>query len=229
MLVKPERLELILTYNMNEDEAKAYKLCLLWETLTSKEFPNDDIVKLRKKGDPRKSTLFKYCYKLIKETKGLIEDKNYKFYIMAQLKVLKNIDNGKCHALIEPACLVGEKAWKRWKMWQNTFNKKLIKSKATSVENKITISVPHLIVQLEKTKKFLIEQFGHMPTQTDIVNAYNSKELLKWVNTKKISQYYPILTTFLAKLDRKEYNYEFHFQSITEEILTEYRKIFNEN
>ena len=54
-------LEDILNYEMTPEEAKAFKLALLWEELCQQEFPDERRVSL-KKGDPRKSTLFRYCY-----------------------------------------------------------------------------------------------------------------------------------------------------------------------
>ena len=111
-------LERILKYDMSPEEAKAYKLCLLWDSICQKEMPNYKFSKSKASGDPRKSLLFRYCYKLLKETKGLIGDKDYRLYITAQIHVLCSITDGEVHALISPQCLTGDKAWRRWKLWK---------------------------------------------------------------------------------------------------------------
>ena len=108
-------LEAILHYQMPPLEAKAYKLALLWQDATAKEYPEYNHIRLRKKGDPRKSLLFKYCYKLARETQGLIPDEQYPLYILAQLHILKHIATDNLHARIGPEILCGEKAWWRWK------------------------------------------------------------------------------------------------------------------
>ena len=41
------RLEDIIEYGMNDDQAKAFKLSLLWETLCKQEFPGYPITKLK--------------------------------------------------------------------------------------------------------------------------------------------------------------------------------------
>ena len=104
-------LDKIIEYNMTPMEAKAYKIALLWRVLFRKEFPNERLAK-EKLGDPRKSFVFKHCYKLANETQGSIDDKDYKLYILAQLQVMKNITDGKIHAMISPEILSGPKSWR---------------------------------------------------------------------------------------------------------------------
>jgi len=62
-------LELIIKYKMNDMESKAYKIALIWQEECRKEIPNEQYIRLKKNSDPRKSILFKHCYKLAKETK----------------------------------------------------------------------------------------------------------------------------------------------------------------
>ena len=109
----------IITYNLKPLEAIAYKIALLWLEVSRKELPNyrfgrDGVGG----GDPRKSHLFKICHKLVNDTNGRIELHDYRLYIAAQIQTLKEISDGKIHALIGPECLVGERAWNRWIMWK---------------------------------------------------------------------------------------------------------------
>ncbi len=73
-----DELEPVFEWNMTQLEAKAFKLALMWDKLSKQELPNYKHAKFKKKGDPRKSMLFKYCYKLAKETNGLMEDYEYR-------------------------------------------------------------------------------------------------------------------------------------------------------
>lgn len=61
--IKDVRLEAILDYEMDELEGKAYKLCLIWLDRSRKVFPEYQHMGM-KRGDPRKSLIFKVCYKL---------------------------------------------------------------------------------------------------------------------------------------------------------------------
>jgi len=47
VIMDDDRLELVLTYNMTKIEAKAFKLCLIWEELVFQEFPKENHIKLR--------------------------------------------------------------------------------------------------------------------------------------------------------------------------------------
>lgn len=190
-------LEPILTYEMDETQAKAYKLALIWMTLAEQEFPNNSIMRLRRKGDPRKSTLFKYCYKLIQETKGLIEDADYKLYILAQLHIFKafKVDG----AYIDPHILVGRKAWRRWLVWQNRFNKKMTHSHATINEFDFATNAVQITSELDKTKQFFIKKFGNMPTEEQITRGLESKILIDWIALDKVSPYYALLSPYFKR------------------------------
>src|SRR5579885_1638384 len=98
-------LDPIFEYNMNAEETLAYKLGLLWMAISDKLMPDYKYAtRYPKKGDPRKSSLFKYCWKLSRETKGLIDVKDYKLYIAAQIHMLMAIEIGNTHPNIGPWC-----------------------------------------------------------------------------------------------------------------------------
>ena len=146
-------LEVILKYKMDEMEIKAYKICLIWQKLCAEVFPNERFTKLNLEKDPRKTNLFKYAYKLIKETKGFLsDDKEYYFYVLAQLQTLKHLEENNIHPLIEPQILVGDKAWKRWKRWNwiyqkrlkevNSFEKMGIRASFNKIKNELNSGMP---------------------------------------------------------------------------------------
>ena len=94
-------LESISKYKMDEMESKAYKLAIKWVQLSKKIFPNYNHTVI-KKGDPRKSLIFKFCYKLARETNGLINEEDYDLYIRSQLDIIKHMSNGN-PVLVTPA------------------------------------------------------------------------------------------------------------------------------
>jgi hypothetical protein len=209
-------LELILKYKMSDLEAKAFKIALMWQDLCKKEFPNERHYKISKDKDPRKTTLFKYCYKLIKETNGLLSnDKEYYIYIVAQLQMLKLMTEGKIHALIEPQILVGEKAWKRWKIWKRKFDKKLKEFKGAEELGLIT-SPSKIKVELKKTSEFMSKKD---------YSKINKEQINRWANSGIISPYYICLSKFAQKLV-DNFNYELYKPSITPEIEEFYNKEF---
>jgi hypothetical protein len=215
-----QTLEPIFYYNMNEIEAKAYKLAILFEDLAKQEFPNEQIEKLRKTGDPRKSQLFRFCYKLATETKGLIPDNEYKLYILAQLRVMKQISDGKVHAMISPQILVGDKAWVRWKMWKSAYDKQFnLTSVAESVS---TTQIYKVKSELAKTKLFFTQTYKKTPSLEEITRAWKDGLIFKWINLSKISPFYIVLSPFIQKITDGKYDANFSFD------LNSYRKSIND-
>ena len=187
-------LEPIITYNLNEMEAKAFKLSLLWFAICKKEIPNYLITPFKTNQDPRKSIIFKYCYKLAIETKGLIPDNEYKLYITAQIQTLKNYTEGNVHSLISPACLVGVQAWRRWKHWKQNYNS--VEKKLTGMSEDIKFSIEKIKEHLIKTKLFLEKFYGKLPSKNDIKLSIKNKNMLKWIKSGNISPFYLILSGY---------------------------------
>lgn len=225
-------LQLILDYNMTPLEAKAYKIALLWEALCRKKFPDYSIMKLKKKGDPRKSHLFKYCYKLVRETLNIIDDKEYKLYLTAQLEVLKNLKYNDSHVLIEPNCIVGEKAWKRWKLWKRRYDKQMKKINSEEIvtpENRIND-------MLILTHHFLTKRFGKTYEYKDIKESIETKMMPKWVIFSKVTPYYIILSPYIKKyiteengkfIDIISNDIDIYKNSITENVEEQFKKLFH--
>lgn len=165
---------------MDAAEAKAYWVCKLWLDLCKKHFPKYHYAKL-KQGDPRKSNLFKYCYKFVREMEGILKEEEYKLFIAAQLQVLKSLSDGDVH--IDPQILVGKKAWNRWKFWKKYYDKLELNN-----EKETIISDTQINIEIENSKQFIIEKFGKELNEEDI--KANLPKLLEYVKKDKISKYY---------------------------------------
>lgn len=181
-------LALIIDYQMTRTEAKAWKIAILYIYLVRQHFPDYKHYQVCK-GDPRRSHLFRHCYKLIRE--GRLQDKEYRPYISAQLQILKHIDCGGSHPLISPNCLVGEKAWNRWLVWKKKFHKTShIKSKE---EADVNVSSKKIINDLIATKQYLISKFTEL-TEENIINSLKNRNLFKWTVLGFVSPYYLALS-----------------------------------
>jgi hypothetical protein len=222
-------LEAVLTYKMNELETKAYKISLMWVDLTTRMFPNYQHVKLRKSGDPRKSLLFKHCYKLARETLGLVEDKDYELYITAQLQIMKHITDGAVHALIDPCILHGEKAWKRWAMWKKQYNRAMDRA-ATSEEKGADKANPSLVrFDLADTRKFLIGKLGEKYTKKDLADLLEDRTLIGWTTLGKISPFYLVLSPWLVgvlKMEEFSIDLNVYKEQSSDELETVFREMF---
>lgn len=197
-------------WDMNETESKVFKLCLLWEVMIEKELDGaalKNASKLRKTGDPRKSTLFKYCWKLYRETKGLIPNNEYQLYIRAQLQVFKNLerDFGKKFEgppRIDAQVLCGPKAWKRWMYWRNLFLKQAkTQDHIENIQSEATDGYAYKVSQeLEHTKTFLEKQAEGEITKEFIQQISTDRTLLRWVTFGKVSPYYVILSPWVNEM-----------------------------
>lgn len=225
---KDMRLDAIAEYGMDQLETAAYKLCILWVDKSRKFFPDYDHVKL-KRGDPRKSLMFKVCYKLVRETQGILMEEDYPLYVRAQLDILKNINTGNDLPLIVPQCLVGEKAWKRWKLWKKKYDS-VVEQKGFNI--KVTVSSQKVVDALEKTQEFIFKTLGPNPTIEKYKEAIINKNLFRWINVGKISPYYLALSPYIKQLiseeDMKKLNFDVQVYRpcITNEITALFKEKF---
>ncbi len=215
-------LEPIIDFNMTDLEAQAYKCCVLWINLSRKVFPEySHGTGLPKKGDPRKCSLFKYAYKLVRESQGVIQPDEFKIYIKAQLDMLKAITKESDHPYIEPQILVGDKAWVRWKMWKRHYD--AICKRQDLVEAKLdTIPFADVKRQLDQTKELLTGRFEGVPKEEQVMMGH--ADMTRWIGIGKVSPFYAILSPWVRKhvklvnLDPSVYE-----RSVTREV-TEYFK-----
>lgn len=218
-------LDPIFEYNMNEEETLAYKLGLLWMAISYKLFPDYKHASgFPKKGDPRKSSLFKYCFKLSRETKGIIDVKDYKLYIAAQLHMLKAIEIGNTHPLIGPWCLVGEKAWVRWKVWKRKYDN-IGKSKTLEDVGLNKANFEEVKKELDKTKKFMDNKFGPLTEETFQTKA---KEIGRNISLGTISGFYAALSPWVAKYcNLGDYDLSY-FKNVDDQGKDYFKKLFSE-
>ena len=223
-------LDAIVDYGMNDLEAKAYKLCLNWTHCSRKLFPNYNHQR-PKHGDPRKSLTFKLCYKMVRETQGIIEEKDYPLFVRAQLEVLLYISkNNNYHPVISANCLVGEKAWKRWKLWKNKYD--IAISKPTESNQISKPGVEKAILGLENTKEFITRTLGLNPNIEKYKEAYINKNLIRWLNLNKISPYYAAISPFIAQILTQEdlvkinFNPDVYKNCINEQVMQKFEQLF---
>ena len=214
--------EKIIIFKMTQQEAKAFKLALLWISLTRKFLPTDAAVSVATlpKGDPRKGYLFKQCWKLLRETSGLLEEQDYKYYFAAQLKMLKNVQRSKGHAHVGHNVFVGEKAWVRWKIWKKKFDE------ATAAMNILPTIVDDdaSIKELSRTKGFF---------KKTAVSNFDINDLKIWVNSGNVSLIYIELSPKVKKLAidlAGTFNYDPNLldKKITPRVQDHFQEIFSE-
>lgn len=215
-------------YKMDELEVKALKVCQIWMEMSKKIFPSYNHNKFGK-GDPRKTLMFKVCYKLIRETSGFIGDDDYPLYVRAQLDILKHISLDKGHPLIEVNCLVGDKAWKRWKLWKKKYDTTVqIRSKSATTK----VNNPKIIEALRKTKEFFSLQFENKPTYEKFKELEKDGSLYRYVNFGKISPYYLVLSPYFEKLSKEcvmqkmNFDIQLYKTGIDESTLEHFKNLF---
>ena len=223
-------LDAILQYNMNELETKAYKVCLLWQEIMDVELPDYHKNRLPK-GDPRKSLIFKYCYKLVRETQGLIPDNQYRFYVLAQIRSLQLMSDGKVHALIEPGCLVGEKAWRRWKIWKYRFEKEAVQTTNKGDTTEIKAVDSSILAEFQRTKNFFTTNFGENYGKADVQKSIENKDIIRWAAFSKVSPYYLILSPLIkSKFSDIENSFsidvDFYKRAITPDVEAVFKEMF---
>lgn len=217
-----QELDPILRYKMDDMEAKAFKIALIWQDECKSELTGEKFERLVRGKDPRKSNLFRHCYKLAKETKGIIPDKDLRLYVRAQIQILKSIREGKVHALISPHCLVGDKAWKRWKVWKRIYDGRLNVC-PTADQLLIRLKESMVISDLEKTFVFLESRGFH-----DRHNYFSGRmELERWNSTREISPFYFMLSPWAKEMfEELPVDAVLHRASITPSVENIFRERF---
>jgi hypothetical protein len=189
----------IFQWDMTDAEAATYKLAVAYEEEYRKIFGakadgyNIRKNSLPKRGDPRKSNLFRYCWKLRRETKGLLEPHQYRLYIRANLTILKmnqekGNKRGKVH--VEPNTICGDKAWIRWRVYERWYQNKQAQINATLPPPDISSADPRIIREIDKTKKFVFEKCDGEPTLEKYQKLIDDGIFTFWLQAGKVSKYY---------------------------------------
>jgi hypothetical protein len=201
----PVRTDAIFQWNMTNAESETFSLACIYETQFLRlfkgfknfggEFRRNT---LPKRSDPRKSLLFKHCWKLRRETRGLLEPHQYKRYIVANLSILKlNYLKHDGSVRVEPNSICGDGAWMRWMMFE-----RWCKNKDTDVSSEppapsVANTDIKVIIEIDRTKKFLYERCEGDPTQEKISNFFESGIFKFWTMTEKVSKFYIVLSPFV--------------------------------
>lgn len=209
---------------MTDQEAQTYKLAIIWEEQTKKTCPDCKLASLPKKSDPRKCNLFRQCWKLLRETKGLLKPEEHKLYVIANIQIIVS-HNGR----LEPNALCGDKAWIRWKVWKRLFDKKKLENQGESAPDKVVID-PKVLQELDRSKKFIFEKCDGEPTQEKISKFIEKGKMNMWAGGK-ISYYYLTLSPWVANIsDIKELakKYGFDPKLYEEKTSEDVRKYFKQ-
>lgn len=220
--------EAILRYDMTDMEAQAFRVLMFWMDRSRKVFPDCRHSTLGK-GDPRKSLIFKICYKLVRETQGVLDQSEYPLYVRAQLDVLKHIVKNSGNPLIDPSCLVGEKAWRRWRLWKRRYDS--ISARSDDGVEALAAGALKALDGLEKTKEFLVRSMGQLELEKYEQAAVN-KNLYRWINQGKVSPYYVAMSPYVRKAaDMKElgklnFQPDLYIGCATEAVVEAFKRMF---
>lgn len=226
----------IFEWKMSSLEISAYKLAVLYEEEYVSIFKGDMDGQgyrrntLPKRSDPRKSNLFRHCWKLRRETRGLLEGDQYRQYIRANLTILKLNQGGgdkAGHVYIEPNAICGDKAWIRWKVYERWYQTKLALTNSTPPPPSISSTHPKVIKEIDRTKRFLFEKCEGEPTKEKLCEFVNGGFFKFWIMTGKISKFYVVLSPFMEKhKENLAKSCEFDLVLINERITNEVREYF---
>ncbi len=179
-------LQLILEYQMTKEEAFAFRLTILYMEMARKYFPDYKHATLPKKGDPRKGLLFKYCWKLMQDTKDKLQPEEYRHYIQAQMSILQSIKRGDEHPYIDPNCLVGNQAWARWCIWSKYFTE-MKKTSVVVQEEAPSDFTKETQRMLQETHYALTVRLGELTKDKVLAEMPN---ILRWVRMSVVSPYF---------------------------------------
>lgn len=225
------RYDAIFEWNMSQPEIEAYKLAVLYEKEFLKQFSEiveGEAVKdfrrntLPKRGDPRKSDLFRHCWKLRRETRGLLTPEQYENYVKANLLILK-INK----SYVAPNSICGDKAWVRWKVWERWYNQKLHEKNSVVPQPSVSTTDPKIIREIDRTKKFLFEKCDGSPTSEKIKSFLENGFFKFWIASGKVSTYYAVLSPYLAPFLKKlSEECSFDVSLFNEKVTSEVRDYF---
>lgn len=224
-------LDPIFTHKMSMAESETYQIALLWEEELSRAFPAEERQRLPahnrlpRTKDPRKSALFKYCWKIRRELKGLIRHEEMPLFIRGNLLILKKYD-----ACVDINAMTGEKAWMRWKVYQRWFKQK--QQETASTPQLEGVLDQKIAKQLDRTKKFIFDHCDGEPTFEKLKAFHDDGILGLWIAQDQISKYYVALSPFMKpyaeELARKYmFDIKLHISKASEGVLAYFREEFS--
>ena len=192
-----------LEYEMTEEETAAYQLALLWTQKVREFFPNHrpDGNRLRTTGDPRKSSLFKHCIRMLRTRKGLIEPRDMKHYMIAQLHICK-LNNEEEDINISPTLLSGGAAWRRWKLYESALTEARNRRAGNSTPSEEHVSLELVRSDLEISGTFLRKYVSEV-TSPFLKERFSKGDVAKWFKFGFIRPYFVALSPTLQALGMK--------------------------
>ena len=139
--------------------------------------------------------------------------------------ILKGINDGTIHANIDPNCLIGERAWARWKVWEKKYKQV---QEFSGANQEIKKNPAAIIRDLKNTKAFLLDIFKKSPTAEDLKEASKNRVILKWVHYHKITPYFVLLCPHIDKNQSWGVDLKLYEKDITEEVEDWFKENFNE-
>lgn len=215
---------MLLQWDMTPEEKEVCSYAILYVNEFRKLYNNNcdgETVRrnsLPKKNDPRKSSVFRHCWKMKRETRGLLESHEYKNYIYANLLIIK-LNKG----YIQPNCICGDKAWMRYKVWKRLYDRKLEEKNAILPQNKINNAI---LSDIDRTKKFIFEQCKGEVSKEKIVNFINQGKFVLWTAKGNVSPYYVVMSPFFENIDIKNMTGNSSLSVIKEKITKEIKNYF---
>lgn len=196
------RYDAIFEWKMTPAEAEVFKLAVLYEREFLRIFKNQPQLDgqgyrrntIPKRGDPRKSNLFRHCWKLRRETRGLLQEHEYERYIQANFYILRLN-----HAHVEPNAVCGDKAWVRWRVWERRRKRKEEELASKEPAPSANTTDPKLMRDLDRTKKFLYEKFEGEPTVEKLKRFVDDGIFRLWVGMGKINPSYIVLSPWVRQ------------------------------
>ena len=182
-----------LELGFNSDETLAYQLVCAWDKLTKDLLPSYGHPKIAKKGDLRKTLIFKHMLKFVKEKKLEFKGFQYILFMRAQLEIAKKLISEGKRILIDASILHGEKAQARYMVW-----KKLIKTKRQEQKAVYAYVETSVINEFNKTLKTLQDILKNDFTLDKF--KQESSNILKYIILKKISPLYVVCSKWTKEL-----------------------------
>lgn len=216
----------IFEWKMTNDEAAVYKIAVCYEQQYKKICgASADGQSIRrnsipKRGDPRKSNVFRNCWAMCRETRGLLEPHEHKLFIVSNLTLL---NLRKSH--IEPNVICGNNAWIRYRIYKRKFDAKMAEMACRTPPPSVSTTDPKIIMQIDRTKRFLFEICEGAPT-LEKINSFIKNGIFRfWTASGKISHYYVVLSPWISKIvdvdqyaDKCMFSAELMRQHVTQEV-----------
>jgi hypothetical protein len=212
-------LQLISEYSLNKEEAIALRLMFIYLEICKKYFPESTPYYTFKK-DPRKYETWKYCRKMLEETKGKLGFAEYRLFIEAQILVTIKISK---KGMMHPSVLTGEAAWRRWQIWKKNF----IKAKNIPVVQETTyeqINADDVKKELKYSKTALLKRLIDI-TPKNILD--NMTLIMRLYRMGVISPFFLAMNPTTVQYI-KDHNLEFNLYNYRKRLTEDVKKYYEE-